>query len=211
MARPYRTALGGYVYHMLNRGNGRLRIFHKDGDYEAFERILGEALERVPGMRLLAYCLLPNHWHLVVWPRHDGALSDFGHWLTLTHTQRWHAHYHDVGGGHLYQGRFKSFPVAQDDHFLRVCHYVERNAARAGLVRRAEGWPWCSLWQRAQEPRPEKPLERALLVVQVVKRERLLAKVLANSSRGVGRRRHALDRTRPGGASAPLRGPFSPR
>ena len=103
-----------------------MRIFHKDGDYEAFERILGEALEHVPGMRLLAYCLLPNHWHLVVWPRHDGALSDFGHWLTLTHTQRWHAHYHDVGAGHLYQGRFKSFPVAQDDHFLRVCRYVER-------------------------------------------------------------------------------------
>ena len=123
MGRPYRSALGGYVYHMLNRGNGRLRIFHKDGDYEAFERILGEALEQVPGMRLLAYCLLPNHWHLVVWPRHDGALSDFGHWLTLTHTQRWHAHYHDVGAGHLYQGRFKSFPVAQDDHSLRVCRY----------------------------------------------------------------------------------------
>jgi putative transposase len=156
MGRPYRTALGGYVYHLLNRGNGRLRIFPKDGDYEAFERILGEALEHVPGLRLLAYCLLPNHWHLVVWPRHDGELSDFGHWLTLTHTQRWHAHYHDVGGGHLYQGRFKSFPVAQDDHFLRVCRYVERNAARAGLVRRAEKWQWCSLWQRAQEPRPEK-------------------------------------------------------
>jgi len=165
MGRPYRTALGGYVYHMLNRGNGRLRIFHKDGDYEAFERILGEALEHVPGMRLLAYCLLPNHWHLVVWPRHDGALSDFGHWLTLTHTQRWHAHYHDVGAGHLYQGRFKSFPVAQDDHFLRVCRYVERNAARAGLVRRAEGWRWCSLWQRAQEPRPEKWLLSAWPVV----------------------------------------------
>src|SRR5207253_5938476 len=55
MGRPYRTALGGHVYHMLNRGNGRLRIFHKDGDYEAFERILGEALEHVPAMRLLAY------------------------------------------------------------------------------------------------------------------------------------------------------------
>ncbi len=165
MGRPYRTALAGYVYHMLNRGNGRLRIFHKDGDYEAFERILGEALAHVPGMRLLAYCVLPNHWHLVVWPRHDGELSDFGHWLTLTHTQRWHAHYHDVGAGHLYQGRFKSFPVAQDGHFLRVCRYVERNAARAGLVRRAEVWRWCSLWQRAQEPRPEKWLLSAWPVV----------------------------------------------
>ena len=90
MGRPYRTALGGYVYHMLKRANGRLPIFQKekDGDYAAFERILAEALEHVPGMRLLAYCLLPNHWHLVVWPRHDAELSDFGHWLTLTHTQR---------------------------------------------------------------------------------------------------------------------------
>jgi putative transposase len=103
MGRPLRASLGGYVYHVLNRGNGRRTVFFKDGDYEAFERILGEALEHVPGMRLLAYTLMPNHWHLVLWPRRDGELSDFGHWLTLTHTQRWHAHYHDIGTGHLYQ------------------------------------------------------------------------------------------------------------
>ena len=153
MGRPQRAALGGYVYHVLNRANGRLPIFQKDGDYEAFERILAEALEHVPGMRLLAYCRMPNHWHLVVWPRDDGELSDFGHWLTLTHTQRWHAHYHDVGTGHLYQGRFKSFPIAQDEHFLTVCRYVERNALRAGLVHRAEAWRWGSLWQRQQSER----------------------------------------------------------
>jgi putative transposase len=141
---------------MLNRANGRLPIFQKDADYAAFERILGEALDHVPGMRLLAYCILPNHWHLVVWPRHDGELSDFGHWLTLTHTQRWHAHYHDVGTGHLHQGRFKSFPVAADEHFLRLCRYVERNALRANLVTRAEAWRWGSLWQRQQVPRREK-------------------------------------------------------
>ena len=61
MGRPLRVSLGGYVYHVLNRGNGRGTIFHKDGDYEAFERILAKALEHVPGMRLLAYCLMPNH------------------------------------------------------------------------------------------------------------------------------------------------------
>ena len=154
MGRPHRVALGGYVYHVLNRANGRLPIFHKDADYAAFERILGEALEHVPGVRLLAYCLLPNHWHLVVWPRRDGELSDFGHWLTLTHTQRWHAHHHDIGAGHLYQGRFKSFPVARDEHFLRLCRYVERNALRAGLVRRAEAWRWCSLGRRRLGPQP---------------------------------------------------------
>src|SRR5260370_27208182 len=91
MGRPHRVALGGYVYHVLNRANGRLPIFQKDGDYAAFVRILGEAREHVPGMRLLAYCLMPNHWHLLLWPRRDGELSDFSHWLTLTHTQRWHA------------------------------------------------------------------------------------------------------------------------
>src|SRR3954447_20502884 len=138
MGRPLRFDRGGFVYHVLNRANGRLPIFLKDGDYQAFLRILAEAQEHVPGMRLLAYCLLPNHWHLVLWPRHDGELADFAHWLTLTHTQRWHAHYRDVGTGHLYQGRFKSFPVAEDAHFLQVCRYVERNALRAGLVRRAE-------------------------------------------------------------------------
>ena len=72
------------------------------------------------------------------------------HWLTRTHTQRWHAHYHDVGGGHLYQGRFKSFPIQEDDHFLTVCRYVERNALRAGLVSKAEAWRYGSLWRREQ-------------------------------------------------------------
>jgi putative transposase len=148
------VALGGYVYRVLNRANGRLTIFQKDGDYAAFESILAEALEHVPGMRLLAYCLMPNHWHLVLWPRRDGELSDFGHWLTLTHTQRWHAHYRHVGTGHLYQGGFKSFPVAQDEYFLQVCRYVERNPVRAGLVPRAERWRWGSLGQREHEPGP---------------------------------------------------------
>ena len=150
MGRPLRIALGGYVYHVLNRANARSRIFHKDKDFLAFEQILGEALEHVPGMRLLSYCIMPNHWHLLVWPRADGELSDFGHYLTLTHTQRWHAQYHHVGTGHLYQGRFKSFPIAEDDHFWTVCRYVERNPLRAELVQRAEDWRWGSLWRRGQ-------------------------------------------------------------
>ena len=151
MGRPLRAAAGGIVYHMLNRANARLPIFQKDGDYEAFERILKEALEHVPGMRLLTYCLMPNHWHLVVWPRADAELSDFGHWLTLTHTQRWHAHYRNVGAGHLYQGRFKSFPVQADEHFITLCRYVERNAVRANQVARAEAWRWGGLWRRQTE------------------------------------------------------------
>ena len=93
MGRALRAALGGYVYHVLNRGNSRATVFHKNGDYEAFERVMVKALEHTPGMRLICYTLMPNHWHLVLWPTADGELSDFMHWLTLTHTQRWHAHY----------------------------------------------------------------------------------------------------------------------
>ena len=97
---------------------------------------------------MLAFCALPNHWHLVVWPQADGDLSEYLRWLTVTHTQRWHAHYQTAGTGPLYQGRFKSCPVQADDHFLTVVRYVERNPLRAGLVKRAEEWRWCSLWHR---------------------------------------------------------------
>jgi putative transposase len=135
---------GGLVYHVLNRASARLSIFETDEDYAAFERVLEEAVMRVD-MRLLAYCVIPNHWHLVVWPRADGDLSKFVGWLTLTHTQGWHAHRRSVGCGHLYQGRFKSFLVEEDEHFLTVCRYAERNSLRAGLCPRAEDWRWSSL------------------------------------------------------------------
>jgi putative transposase len=124
-----------------------MRMFDKPEDYEAFEHILAEAVRRVK-MRLLAYCVMPNHWHLVLWPREDGDLSTFVGWLTLTHTQRWHAHRDSVGSGHVYQGRFKSFLVESDEYLWAVCRYVERNALRAGLCERAEQWRWSSLWRR---------------------------------------------------------------
>ena len=91
---------------------------------------------------------MPNHWHLVLRPRGDGDLSQFMRWLTVTHTQRWHAHHHTAGTGPVYQGRFKSFPVGRDEYFLTLCRYVERNALRANLVDRAEQWRWCSMWHR---------------------------------------------------------------
>src|SRR5271154_2044973 len=98
-------------------------------------------------MRLLAYCSMPNHWHLVVWPRNDGELSPLVGWLTLTHTQRWHAHHRSAGSGHVYQGRFKSFPIQEDEHFHTVARYVERSALRANLVGRGEDWRWGSLYR----------------------------------------------------------------
>jgi putative transposase len=139
------------VYHVINRGNGRNRLFGKQADYAAFEKVLIEALARTP-TRLLGWCIMPNHWHFVVWPRADGELSAFVRWLTHTHTQRWHAHRHSAGQGHVYQGRFKSFPIEKDEHLLAVLRYVERNALRAGLVAKAEDWRWGSLWVRDRGP-----------------------------------------------------------
>jgi putative transposase len=75
--------------------------------------------------------------------------------LTVTHTQRWHAHRHSAGTGPLYQGRFKSFPIQRDEHLLAVLRYVERNPLRAGLVEAAQAWRWGSLCKRAAEPQTE--------------------------------------------------------
>ena len=157
MPRPPRAAEGGLVYHALNRANARLAIFEADEDYAAFERVLAEAVARYD-MRLLAYCLMPNHFHLLLWPREDGDLSNFMRWLAMTHTQRWHAHRRSAGTGHLYQGRFKSFPVQSDEHFLTVCRYVERNALNASAVDRAEDWRWGSLWARQAKYDAERPV-----------------------------------------------------
>lgn len=145
MPRPPRADVANGIYHALNRGNSRQDIFHKETDYEAFERVVAEGLERHP-VDLFSYQWMPNHWHMVLSPREDGAMSRFLYWITMPHTQRYHAHYQTVGEGHVYQGRYKSFPVQDDDHFFAVCRYVERNALTAGLVSRAEAWRWGSLW-----------------------------------------------------------------
>ena len=148
MPRRPRFSSGGYVFHVLNRGAGRQRLFDTDQDYDAFVGLLEQARQVVP-MRLLAFCVMPNHWHLVLWPESDDSMSEYMRWLTVTHSQRWHAFRGSAGTGPVYQGRFKSFPVQEDEHFLTVCRYVERNALRANLVKRAERWKWGSLWHWA--------------------------------------------------------------
>src|SRR5262245_15978960 len=141
MPRTARALLGGYCYHVLNRGNGRRTVFHADADYRAFVELLRRAGDRTP-VRLLAWCLMPNHFHLVVWPRSDGDLSDYMMWLLTAHVRRHRARH--GGSGHVWQGRFKAFPIQEDEHLLTVLRYVERNPIRANLVRRAQDWVWSS-------------------------------------------------------------------
>lgn len=157
MPRPIRVDVGGEVYHVLNRINGRFQIFYTDADYQLFEDILANGVSRYD-MRLIAYCIMPNHWHMVVYPRKDGDLSKFVGWVTNTHTRRWHVAKHTAGSGHLYQGRYKSFLCQNNTHLLTLIRYVERNALRANLVSRAEEWRWSSAWRRVHGSREQKEL-----------------------------------------------------
>ena len=154
MPRAPRADEAGGLYHTLNRGNLRATIFHKAADYEAFERILQEALE-LHDVELYSYLLMPNHYHLILRPAIDGEMGRFMGWIGGTHTMRYHAHYQTSGMGHVYQQRYKSFPIQDDDHFFLVCRYVERNALRAKMVSRAEDWQWSSLWRWLQKPAPQ--------------------------------------------------------
>lgn len=146
MSRSHRVAPGGLPFHVLNRAVGRRTVFRSGADYEGFIETVVETL-RTRRMRICGYCVMPNHWHMVLWPERDGELSAFLQHLTNLHVKRWkHAH-DEVGVGHLYQGRFKSFPIQTTDRFHAVVRYVERNPLRANLVTCAEAWPWSSLGQ----------------------------------------------------------------
>jgi putative transposase len=143
MPRTARRAIGGEVYHVINRGNGRAKLFHSPSDYTAFVQLLLDALTRAE-IEIFAFCLMPNHWHLVLRPTGDRDLARFMSWLTNTHVKRYRARHRDTSG-HLYQGRYKSFIIERDEHLLIVLRYVDANALRARLVGRAQDWRWCSL------------------------------------------------------------------
>ena len=156
MPRIARAPSSGIISHVVNRGNGRATVFQDPDDYAAFVDLLGEACERWP-MRVVGVCLMPNHFHLVVWPPARGDLSRWMQWLMTSHVRRHHGRYGT--SGHVWQGRYKSFPVQPTrvpaatrlrgvveggDAVLAVLRYVERNPVRAGLVASAEDWPWSS-------------------------------------------------------------------
>jgi putative transposase len=133
---------------VLNRACRRAALFEDDADYRDFVEVFVHARARVE-MRILAYTVMPNHWHLILWPDTDLQLSRFMHWLTLTHTKRWHIARGTTGTGPLYQGRYKAIPVQSDEHLLTAIRYVERNPVRAGLVGRVQNWQWSSVWERS--------------------------------------------------------------
>jgi putative transposase len=181
---------------VLNRSVGKVHLFGQEPDFEAFQRVMVEAHRRHP-IRILAYCILSNHWHFVVWPEADGQVTDFFRWLAHTHAMRWRVAHRTVGYGPLYQGRFKSFPVQSDEHLLTVLRYVERNALGASLVERAEDWRWGSLWARRRGDGELK----AILAPWPVERPRdWTARVnAALSARELGRLRVSIERGRPYG------------
>ena len=148
MPRQQRVAPAGLPFHVLNRAVGRRNVFESAADYACYIDVVAEALRTRP-MRICGYCVMPNHWHMVLWPEHDGDLSAFVQHVSNLHVKRWKKAHQEIGYGHLYQGRFKSFPIQTDAYFQTVIRYVERNPLRANLVARAEDWRWSSLGQES--------------------------------------------------------------
>ena len=158
MPRIPRGQLAGHAFHVLNRGNGGATVFHSDGDYQAFLDLLAAAKAKHP-VKILAFCLMPNHFHLVVQPARGATLSPFMQWWMTSHVRRYHRHYRTHG--HVWQGRFKSFPIQQDQHLFTVVRYVLQNPVRARLVERAIEWPWSSLrFPQFINPSPVTALEK---------------------------------------------------
>jgi putative transposase len=159
MGRVHRTDVGDCVYHVINRANGRAKIFNTPQDYQEFEILLQEIKETFD-MRILGYTVMPNHWHLLLHPKKDKDLSKSLHWLTTTHSKRHHARKKTVGYGHVYQGRYKSFHIQVDRHLLSVLKYIERNPVRAGLCKNAEDWRWGSARHRIKSTKNQKLISK---------------------------------------------------
>lgn len=141
MPRISRGLADNYIYHILNRGNNKQKIFLKDQDYEAFAALIKEAKKLYP-IKLFAYCLMPNHFHMIATPALAEYLSKWMQWLMTSHVRRYNKHYNSVG--HVWQGRFKSFIIQDNDYLINAIRYVEANPVRAGLVNTAKDWQWSS-------------------------------------------------------------------
>jgi putative transposase len=184
--RPRSHAPAGY-FHVINRSVRRATLFKRPRDYQAFLSILADGLERHQA-ELVAYAVLSNHWHLVLGPMGTKELSTLMQWVTATHATRWHRHRQTTGQGPVYQGRFRSDPIPTVGDLMRVCRYVERNALRAGLVKRAQDWPWCSLSERLLA-QPRMPLTDVPLLSTTFWTEHVNAVLTANEAQAA---RHSV-------------------
>lgn len=151
MPRTSRAIVANHCYHVISRGNNQLQRFHDRGDYSAFLWLIAEANDHVP-LPIIGACIMPNHVHIVVRPRRDDDLAQWTHWLFTTHSRRYHKKH--GSSGRVWQGRYKAFVIQDDTHLLTVLRYVERNALRANLARRAEEWEWGSLYWRTKASAP---------------------------------------------------------
>lgn len=140
MTRPLRIEFPGAIYHVTSRGDRREPIFDDDADRLAFLDTVGAALERFDAC-LLAYCLMGNHYHLVMHTR-QGQLSRLMRHINGVYTQTYNRQH--LKTGHLFQGRFKAILVDGDAYLLEVCRYVDLNPVRARMVRHPSDWKWSS-------------------------------------------------------------------
>lgn len=147
VARLARVSPAGYLCHVYNRGNGRLRLFNSPEEYEDFLALLQQGRQHAD-IRLMGFCIMPTHWHLLLLPTGEHDLAAYVGWVSNAHVRRWHQRHRSVGGGHVYQGRYRSFLVQPGAPCLSVLRYIESNPIRTGLVEDTRQWPWSSLAAR---------------------------------------------------------------
>ena len=152
MPRAKRIVPPHAVLHVINRGNDRRTLFHTAADYEEFLGLMRYANAHVP-LRVIAYVLMPNHWHFIVWPEGGTQLSRHLHRLCAAHAARWRWRAARVGEGHVYQDRYHAFVIESERQYFNSIRYVEANPLRAGLVSRAVEWRWSSLFERQSRSR----------------------------------------------------------
>jgi putative transposase len=150
MPRQPRVLKANRVYHVYNRRTDRQRLFPSPRAYDEFLHLLEIGRERY-NVRICAFCAMETHWHQGIWIRdEDGvtAAAKYLRWLSSIHALRFRSASDTRGHGHVYQDRYKSLVVNDDDHYLTLVRYIEANPVVAGLVDRAERWPWSSLAER---------------------------------------------------------------
>jgi putative transposase len=147
MPRSRRYSPPDSLHHIINRGNDRRCLFDSPEEFEGFLDLMSWAKGQCP-LRILAYALIENHFHFVVWPETEHAIELFMHRLSTTHAVRRRRVTGTVGHGHIYQGRYRGFIIDSESYYYRALRYVEANPLRAKLVRTAKDWPWSSLTER---------------------------------------------------------------